>query len=574
MPFAPIRLSAPLTRLLAGTGLALCLALPLAAASGGGAGSSAEGPGAYLAARAAMAVSDFPAAVDWFNRALVADPGNPDLLESAIAAELATGAIERAADQAREMGEAGHQSQLSNLARVAGLATAGDYKAILAAQEKGYPIFPTLDLLITAWAKVGVGKMSEAEVAFDKVIADPASAPLGLYHKALARAQSGDYEGAAELLADPRAAGVSGLRRGIVAQVEILSQIERGAEGAALIDKRFGAVLDPGLADLRTRAAAGEPLTFDVVHDAREGLAEAFFTWATLSTQSDDLLSPLISAQIAAHLRPDHVEAQLMVARLFDELGQHDLAIAAFGKVPSGDPASVSAVLGQANAALQAGRTGDAVTILQGLSENHPGDRTILASLGDALRIDGKCKEAIVAYGAAMKTIAKPQAGDWPLWYRRAGCAQQLDDWPAAEADLQFALGLAPDEPRVLNELGYSWVDRGENLDQALEMLRRAVAAAPEEGFILDSLAWAYFRLGHYAEAVAPQEKASKLMPVDPVVTDHLGDIYWMVGRKREAEYQWHRALSFEPEPEEVTRIKQKLEEGLDAVRAKEGKDG
>ncbi len=556
-----------------GSLLVLALSLPLAA------GTLAPAPvqasaGAYLAARQAMTGNDFPAAVEWFAQALAADPGNPDLLESAIAAELAMGNLEKAGAYAAAMEKAGHQSQITNLAHLASLAAAGDHAAILAEQAKGRKIFPILDRLIAAWAEVGVGKMSEAEVDFDAIIADRGSAPLGLYHKALALAQTGDFEGAEAVFADPAAAGITGLRRGIVARVQVLSQLERGPEAVALIDERFGTVLDAGMADLRRRAAAGEPIPFDLARDAREGLAEAFFTWATLTAQDEDLLSPLLSVRIATGLRPDHVEAQLMAARLLDEMGQHDLAIATFGLVPEADPAYVSAVLGQANAALMAQRAGQAVEILTALSTRVPGERTVLASLGDALRADGNCEAAVKAYGEAIATIATPSPGDWPLYYRRGGCAHVIGDWQAAEKDLSFGLTLAPDEPRLLNELGYAWVDRGENLDQALEMLRRAVAGAPDQGYILDSLAWAYYRLGQYDMAVAPQEKASLLMPNDPVVTDHLGDIYWAVGRKREAEYQWHRALSFEPTEKDATRIKLKLEKGLDAVLAEEKPNG
>jgi Flp pilus assembly protein TadD len=136
---------------------------------------------------------------------------------------------------------------------------------------------------------------------------------------------------------------------------------------------------------------------------------------------------------------------------------------------------------------------------------------------------------------------------------------------------MRRALELNPDQPQVLNYLGYSFVDRGVNLEEALGMIQRAVAGQPDSGYIIDSLAWAYFRLGRYDEAVEPMEKASLLEPVDPVVTDHLGDVYWMVGRTREAEFQWHRALSFGPTEADAARIRKKLEQGLDAVLAAEG---
>jgi Flp pilus assembly protein TadD len=216
------------------------------------------------------------------------------------------------------------------------------------------------------------------------------------------------------------------------------------------------------------------------------------------------------------------------------------------------------------------GRTAQAVTQLQDLSVKRPGDINIKTALGDALRRAGDCALAVKAYDAATAMVPDPAPGNWPLFYKRAGCLLQIGNWPAAEADFRTALKLDPNQPRVLNELGYSYVDRGDNLDEALQMIQRAVAASPESGYIVDSLAWAYYRLGRFEDAVAPQEKASKLMPLDPVVTDHLGDIYWSVGRKREAEFQWHRALSFGPEDREKARIQRKLDLGLDQVLIEE----
>jgi len=123
----------------------------------------------------------------------------------------------------------------------------------------------------------------------------------------------------------------------------------------------------------------------------------------------------------------------------------------------------------------------------------------------------------------------------------------------------------------VLNYLGYSLVEKQEKLEEALEMIERAVEARPDSGYIVDSLGWALYRLGRYEEAVGHMERAAELLPVDPIVNDHLGDVYWAVGRRTEARFQWNRALSFDPEPEEAERIRRKLEVGLDAVLAEEG---
>ena len=166
--------------------------------------------------------------------------------------------------------------------------------------------------------------------------------------------------------------------------------------------------------------------------------------------------------------------------------------------------------------------------------------------------------------------MPEPVGRHWSLFYSRGICHERGGDFPAAEVDFRRALALNPDQPQVLNYLGYSLVDRGEKLPEALEMIERAVAAQPDQGYILDSLAWALFRLGRHDEALKPMEQASLLEPVDPVVTDHLGDVYWMVGRTLEAQFQWRRALSFDPAEKDAQRIRRKLEVGLDVVMAEE----
>ena len=526
----------------------------------------ADTAGAYLAARQAVTEHNFTEAAHWFDVALQVDPQNPDLLEGAVTTRLALGDVTGAAKLARQLAATGSKSQIAAMMILADTAAKGDFAAILKGQADGATIGQLMDYLITAWAEVGTGKMSDASATFDKIIATPGMAAFGLYHKALALAQTGDYEGAEKLLSDPKASAINGLRRGVLAQVEILSQIERAPDAVALIDKVYGPKLDVGLTDLRRRLAAGEPVPFDVARTPQEGLAEAFFTLATvLADQADDTFT-LLNTRIAVALRPDHVEAQLMTARVLDKLQQYDLAVAAYARVPEGDPAYVAAVVGQAGAYVSAGKVAEAAASLKALADKFPKDSGVLTAYGDTLRRQNQCDIAIGVYSQAIALIAKPDTGDWPLFYRRGGCELTQGDWPAAETDYKAALVLAPNEPRLLNELGYGYVDRGEHLDKALAMIQKGVALAPDQGYIIDSLAWAYFRLGRYGDAVAPQEKASVLMPIDAVVTDHLGDVYWMVGRKREAQYQWHRALSFHPEDKAATRIHLKLDVGLDQV--------
>lgn len=533
-----------------------------------------DSAGAYLAARAAVAQSDFAMAAHWFGLALQADPKNPELLQGALVANLATGDIETSAKQARALGKTGSESQIARMVTIADDTLKGDYAAILKNQAKGESVGRLLDALVTAWAQMGSGKMSQAADTFDTMIATPGMEAFGIYHKALALAQTGDFGGAAKLLARPEAATILGLRRGVLAQVQVLSQLDRAPDAVALIDHVYGSAPDAGMEAVKRKLAAGDKIAFDVANTPQEGMAEAFFTVATiLAGQPDDILT-LSNARVAAELRPDHVEALLMAARVLDKLGQYDLAMSAFAQVPENDPAYISAQVGQAASAQSAGKVDEAVVLLRALAEKHPDNAGVLSAYGDGLRRQDRCDLAIGVYGQAIGLITTPVPADWALFYRRGGCHLDQNDWPAAKADYKRALVLSPDEPRILNELGYGYVDRGENLPLALAMIQQAVAAAPDEGYIIDSLAWAYFRLGQYEAAVAPMEKASLLMPVDSIVTDHLGDVYWMVGRKREAQFQWHRALSFGPSTKDAARIQLKLDKGLDQVLQDEKQQG
>lgn len=528
--------------------------------------------GAYLAARQAASQRDFAASAFWHEKALETDPDNPLLLEGAVVARLAMGEMDKAAALGERLLKGGARNQLAWLAVLAGKVRAEDFAGVLQGQAEGQSIGALVDRLVQAWARLGTGNMSEALTDFDEVIATPGTAAFGAYHKALALAATGDFEGAEALLSSPEAEPMMGLRRAVLAQAQILSQLERNPDAVALIDRLSGARPDAETADLRRRLAAGEPVPFTAARNATDGLAEVFFTLATALGSDADQAYVLMYARTAAALRPDHADALMLSGGILQDLGQFDLAGEAFAQVPKGDPAYLSARIGQADAVLRAGKADAAVALLQDLATAHPDVIEVQTALGDALRRQGDCPRAIAAYSAAIALVPEPQPGHWPLFYKRAGCHVQLDEWDKAEADFSLGLTLAPDEPRLLNELGYTWVDRGENLDKALEMIQRAVAGAPETGYILDSLAWAYYRLGRFPEAVAPQEKASLLMPLDPIVTDHLGDIYWQVGRKREAMFQWRRALSFEPEEKDKARILRKLDVGLDRVLEEEAK--
>ena len=240
--------------------------------------------------------------------------------------------------------------------------------------------------------------------------------------------------------------------------------------------------------------------------------------------------------------------------------------------MPRSDPAFALAELGRAEALRDAGNYEGAREVLRGMTNDFPQMAAVYVSLGDTLRASGDTAGANAAYSDALALYKPTDPNRWIVHYTRAVTFHQLDHWTEAEADFRAALEIRPDQPQILNYLGYSLVERGEKLDEALAMIERAVATQPENGAIVDSLGWVLFQLGEYEDAVVHLENAAALEAVDPVVNDHLGDAYWAVGRLTEARFQWNRALSFmDADDDAAARIRRKLAEGLEAVLESEG---
>lgn len=527
--------------------------------------------GAYLAGRQAAYENDYSAAATYFTRALARDPSNPELLESAALSYLSLGQIDRAVPIARKMKAEGLKNQISNMILAASKAETEEYAALLTQIARGDGIGPLVDGLMTAWARIGEGSMSEALSAFDAVASERGLAGFALYHKALALGSVGDFEGAEAVYDSPDTGPVQMTRRGAMSRVEVLSQLERNDEAIAVIDQSFGIDLDPGMKDLRTRLQAGEMLPFTHVTSAREGVAEVFYTIAGALENEASPEYTLLYARVAQFLRPDHIDAILLSAQLLEELERFELATETYRKVPTNHEAFHAAELGRAEALRRSGNPERAIEVLEQLARSH-GDLPIVHStLGDILRQQKVYEAAAEAYDRALALYSSIEPSQWFVFYARGIAHERLDQWDDAEADFRQALALNPGQPQVLNYLGYSLVEKQIKLDEALEMIKTAVEARPDSGYIVDSLGWVLFRLGRYDEAVSHMERATELMPVDPIVNDHLGDVYWAVGRQLEARFQWQRALSFDPEEKDAERIRRKLEIGLDQVLAEEG---
>lgn len=528
--------------------------------------------GPYLAARQATMDRSFQDLTAYAARALASDPKNPVLLESVISAHISMGDFDATKGYAALLSQIEPGNQIAAMAELTLLAREGDYDGLIAALEAGQSISTVVDGLMLAWAHVGQGDMSGALELFDEGTGmGEGFEHFGSYNKALALGLVGDYEGALAILTED---GVRDARTSVLAKVEILSQLERNGEALEVLNDAFGeGVLDPELEEMRAALSAGDTVPFTVVRSASDGIADVFFAVAAALDGGLDDAYTLLYARIAEALRPDKAAYVLNVASLLERLGSYDLATTAYDSIAQDDPAFPIASLGRAETLRASGKDEASLEVLRQLTKAYPEMDNVHIALGDALRSSERYEEAVAAYSVVIDRHQPPSRALWPLYFTRGTAYERLGEWEKSESDLRQALALEPDQPRVLNYLGYSFLELKTNLDEAMEMIRKAAEARPQDGYITDSLAWGLYRLRRYEEAIEPMERAVELMPVDPVINDHLGDVYWAVGRDREARFQWQRALSFEPEEDEADRIRRKLDVGLDRVLIEEGEE-
>jgi tetratricopeptide (TPR) repeat protein len=302
-----------------------------------------------------------------------------------------------------------------------------------------------------------------------------------------------------------------------------------------------------------------EPL----VGTANDGLAELFFTTASILFGEESSQETFLYLRISLALRPNLPPAQLMLANLYEQMQDYEQAIRIYDSI---DPGTVFYRRGQIRKALNyeaMGKKKLALTLLERVAEVNPKDNSALITMGDMLREQERFEEAAGAYTDAIARAEPLKGSDWPLLYARGISFERDGEWGKAEDDFKRALRLEPNQPDVLNYLAYSWLVMNRNVPQAREYLEIAASARPEDAHILDSLGWAHYLSGDYTQAVTHLEKAAELMPDDPTVNEHLGDAYWRVGRTIEAKFQWQRALNFKPDEATAEIIRGKLENGL-----------
>jgi len=331
---------------------------------------------------------------------------------------------------------------------------------------------------------------------------------------------------------------------------------------------------DSNLIPDRISGAGNDGKVKPLVASPAEGLAELFFSTASILFGEEMTNESFIYLRLALTLKPDLAPAQLMLASLYEGNQEYDQAIAIYESITPGTVFYKRARIRKALNVEAAGNREEAIHQLRQIADDYPKDEAALVTLGDLYREQERFEDASEAYGEAILRVGEPKESDWPLFYARGIAYERAGMWNAAERDFNQALALSPNQPEVLNYLGYSWLVMNKNLKKAREYIEVAYSARPDDAHILDSMGWAHFMMGEYDEAVTMLEKAADIMPQDVTVNEHLGDAYWKVGRRTEAAYQWKRALSFKPDAVDVERIEAKIADGLPEKGTKTQKVG
>ncbi len=532
--------------------------------------------GNYLAGRLAGSSRDLTEAANYLRTALRFDPNNPELLAKTFDAVLGSGDVNGSFPLAERVIKADRFNRIARTALAVRSAKANQFqnsRGHLAFATRG-PIGDLTAGLIVGWTHAGEKNLKLAVDSLDKLQGPEWYSALKDLHAGLILDMAGRSKEAGVRLERAYQQDKNALRT-VDAYARWVSRNEDNDKAIALY-REFAKTLpehplvEAAIAEMKTGKLP--PL----IRSVDAGIAEVLFgLGAALGRQGGEDFG-LYYLTLALYLQPDHTLALSSLGDLFEALKKPELAIEAFARVPANSPLKRNAEIQRAFNLDAMERTVEAKAILEKLAGEYPKDMEVIIALGNLLRVRKDFAAAADVYSKAIDNVPNPTRQQWSYFYFRGIAYERSKQWPKAEKDFEKALELFPDQPQVLNYLGYSWVDQGVNLDKGLAMIRRAVELRPNDGYIIDSLGWAYYRLGKFEDATRELERAVILRPEDPTINDHLGDAYWKVDRKLEAGFQWRHARDLKPEPEELPKIEEKIKSGLkdDASAPKADADG
>src|SRR3954471_16906359 len=521
--------------------------------------------GSYLAARHASVERDATSAAEFYRSALRADPKNNELLDRAFISSLADGDIDEAVKLADRILTQDKSNRVARL--VVGVRDLKQKKYATAQininQSIRGPITDLVATLLSGWASFGAGDSKAAVANIDKLTGPEWYPIFKDLHTGLILELANKEKDAGTRFERAYKLDDSMLRVSD-AYGRWMSRNKDSASAIGIyeaFDKKLPR--HPLVQEALRETRAGKKLPA-LVDSAQAGAAEALYgIGATLTRRGGEDLA-LVYLQLALYLQPNHPLALLSLADLYESVKKPQMAIKVYERMPASSPLKRNAQIQLATNLDAADRSDEAIKILKGVTAEAPKDIEAIMALGNIERGRKKFGDCATTYTQAIDaTPGVTDKNTWVTYYYRGICEERSKQWNKAEVDMPKALELQPQQPHVLNYLGYSWIDQGINLDEGMKMIKRAVDQRPDDGYIVDSLGWAFYRIGNFEDAVKNLERAIDLKPEDPTINDHLGDAYWRVGRTLEARFQWAHARDLKPEPEELPKIDAKLQNGL-----------
>lgn len=514
--------------------------------------------GNYLAGRFAQRQQDWDAAQSYMNVVANIDHGNELIEQRAFLLSLGAAQYDRAKTLAESLSTKEH-SELALIYLACDALSRDDYQAakkftgLLPAEGFGQYTRP----LLTAWAYVGEGNKDAAL----KLLLDSSDAEDPTYniHAALIEELAGNAGAAA-------AHYKSAIENGLTLHTAVLAARFLNNHGeqdiAEAIYDNLGKMypFNPFINALSNSPANAKPN----ITRAADGAGIALFDLATLLYERRAYESAQIYGNMALLLTPDFPFVSLMIGDIAAVNEQYDTAISHYKHIPRESSAHWLAQMRIAEVYEASDRLGQAIRLLSDLSLIKETRLQALVTLGDIYRRHDQFENAITAYDSVLKDVPELTKDHWAIVYARGMSLERVKNWERAEKDLLTALKFQPDNPMILNFIGYSWADQGIHLDKALHYTRKAAVMRPDDGYIVDSFGWALYRSGRFLESVEQLEKAVGLIPDDSTVLSHLGDAYWQVGRHNEARFKWKVALELSKDSAFRGVIAAKIRNGIE----------
>lgn len=530
--------------------------------------------GTYLAARMAHIRQDYNTAADYYIKSINLGANDSELLSKIYLLLSSESRIDEAAIYAKKALEEGDKNNFISFTLLVDAVKNNQYsQAYNYAQsvtDKAYK--DAIAPLLNAWIFAGQNNKEKALASLELLKKDKGLLSFYYMHRGMINDYFKDSESAQqdfEAIINNENLEISFRSLQIISDFYIRNSQEKLAHDLILkyYNKNKQARMLKDL--LKATQQIDNKKIKPMIDTPQKGLSEAVFNIGTVFRNYQNDIAQIFTAY-ALYLNPDNDAATVSLANLLEAAGRETDAIKRYKSISKESPLYFMANLKASSIYIEQHKTDEAINELKKLYKEYPNDYNVMFNLGEVSRMNGDNSEAIKYYNLALNNLPESMEGDWTVYYALGIAYERNNQWQKAEQTLQQALKISNRHPYILNYLGYTWLEHNKNYNEALYMIFEAYQQNPESGHIMDSLGWALYRMGKYDEAISVLEKAAEYLPANAIVCDHLGDVYWVSGRKSEAKHQWQHALTLKEDAENLDKnlIRNKIKNGIDKPSA------